>query len=260
MLPLLFSIGPINFYSLALFLAVGFFLSTFFIWRRLRDLGINEEKVIDLIFIAAFAGLFFSRLLFVIQNISSLGLNLSHWLLISRYPGMSFWGGLGGIFLAVYWFSQRQNLNFWQLIDEFIYGLMPLLILVQIGSFFDGSGFGKPTTMPWGIYTVGSLLKRQPLPLFMTISFFVIWLFLLRVERHWRTWRWYKSKAQGLVALGFGFLAMVINFLIAFWRDNLLYFYWLEIILSLSLAILFLVIIYIRSGRRQFGEKKEKGS
>lgn len=260
MLPLLFSIGPINFYSLGLFLAIGFFLSAFFIWRRLRELGIDEEKVIDLIIIAALAGLFFGRIFFIIQNLSLLGFNLTRWLLIGQYPGFSFWGSIAGIFLAVYWFSRRQNLEFWQLADEFVYGIMPFLILSQIGAFFDGTGFGKSTIMPWGIYAAGSLLKRQPLPLIMALEFFVLWFFFLRIERYWRTWEWYKSKAYGLITLGFGFLVMLMNFIVAIWRDNLLYWYWLEISLSLILAGLLLGIIYLRSGRRPIGKTREKKS
>lgn len=260
MLPVLFSIGSVNFYSLGLLLAIGFFLATFFIWRRLKELGIEEERVIDLIIIAALFGLIFGRIFFIIQNISLLGIDPTHWLLIRRYPGLSFWGAMGGIFLAVYIFSRRQVLDFWQLADEFIYGMMPFLILSQIGAFFDGSGFGKPTTMPWGIYAAGSLLKRQPLPLIMAVGFFALWLFFLRIERYWRTWDWYKSKAHGLMALGFGFLAILINALVAFWRDSLLHWYWIEISLSLILASLLLSTIYLRSGRRSFGKTKEKTS
>ena len=260
MFPLLFSIGPINFYSLGLFLAIGFFLSSFFIWRRLRELGIDEEKVIDLVIMAALLGLIFARIFFVGQNISLLGFSLSHWLLIGRYPGLSFWGGMVGIFLALLWFSRRQSLNFWQLADEFSYGLMPLLILAQIGAFFDGSGFGRPTTAPWGVYITGSLLKCYPLPLVMSIGFFAIWIFLLRIERDWRTWRWYKSKAYGLVTLSFCLLGMLVNFLVAFWRDSLLYWYWLEISLSFILVGLFGGMIYLRSGRRSLGKGKKKES
>lgn len=260
MLPLLFSIGSINFYSLGLFLAIGFFLSAFFIWRRLKELGIDEEKVIDSIILAALVGLIFGRIFFIIQNLSLLDFNLARWLLISRYPGLSFWGTITGIFLAIYWSSRRQNLDFWQLADEFVYGIMPFLILSQIGAFFDGAGFGKPTMMPWGIYAAGSLLKRQPLPLVMAVGFFVLWLFFLRIERYWRTWEWYRSKAYGLITLGFGFSAMLMNSLVAIWRDNLLYWYWLEISLSLILACLFVVIIYFRSGRRPIGKTREEKS
>lgn len=260
MFPLLFSIGPVNFYSLGLLLAIGFFLAAFFIWRRLRDLGVDEEKVIDLILIATLFSLIFARIFFIIQNIPMLGFILTRWLLLNQYPGLSFWGGIGGIFLAVFWFSRRQNLNFWQLADEFIYGLLPLLTLAQIGAFFDGSGFGKPTTMPWGIYAVGSLLKRQPLPLIMAVFLFVIWIFLLRIERNWRTWRWYKSKAHGIVTLSFCLLVLLTNFLVAFWRDSTLYWYWLEICLSLILIGLSAGMIYLRSGRRLHGEGKKKKS
>lgn len=260
MLPLLFSIGPINFYTLAFFLAIGFFLSSFLVWRRLRDLGIEEEKSIDLILLASLIGLIFSRIFFIIQNFSLLGFKPDHWLLINHYPGLSFWGGVAGIFLTVFWFSQKNGLNFWQIIDECLYGLMPFFILVQVGAFFDGAGFGRPTTMPWGIYVVGSLVKRQPLPLVMAMAFLLLWLFLLRIERQWRTWNWYQSKAYGLTTLLFILMAMLANFLVAFWRESLLYWQWLEIGLSLFLVILSIIIIYLRSGRRTFGKTKEKKS
>jgi phosphatidylglycerol:prolipoprotein diacylglycerol transferase len=260
MLPLLFSIGPINFYTFAFFLAIGFFLSSFLIWRRLRDLGIDEEKIIDLILLASLVGLVFSRIFFIVQNLSLLGFKPDHWLLINQYPGFSFWGGMGGVLLTVFGFSRKENLDAWQVIDEFVYGLMPLLVLVQIGAFFDGSGFGKPTTMPWGIYVVGSLVKRQPLPLVMALAFLILWFFLIRIERHWRTWEWYQSKAYGLVTLLFVLIVMLINFLVAFWREGLLYWHWLEIGLSLIFAILTIIMIYLRSERRTFGKTKEKKS
>ncbi|OGV89958.1 hypothetical protein A2Z41_02920 [Microgenomates group bacterium RBG_19FT_COMBO_39_10] len=258
MLPLLFSIGPINFYTFALFLAIGFFLSSFLIWRRLRDLGVDEEKTIDLILLVALFGLVFARTFFIIQNLSLLGFKPEHWLLIGKYPGLSFWGSVSGILLTLFWFSRKEGLNFWQIVDEFTYGLMPFFILIQIGAFFDGSGFGKPTTMPWGIYIVGSLVKRQPLPLLMAIVFVVLWLFLIKIERQWRAWEWYRSKACGLIALLFVFVMMLVNFLIAFWRGGLLYWHWLEIILSLTFVGLSAIVIYLRSGRRTFGKIKEK--
>lgn len=258
MQPLLFSIGSINFYTLGLLLAIGFFLSSFFIWRRLKDLGIDEEKIIDLVIIAGLVGFLFSRIFFIIQNFPNFGFNPVHWLLIGRYPGLSFWGNIGGIFLAIFLFSRRQKLNFWQLADEFTYGLLPFFILAQVGTFFDGSGFGKPTTMPWGFYAAGSLLRRQPLPLMMAIGLFIIWIFLLRIERDWRTWRWYQSKSFGLVILTFFMLVMLVNLLVAFWRDSSLYWYWFEICLSAIIVVLSTGLIYYRSGRRTIGEKGKK--
>jgi phosphatidylglycerol:prolipoprotein diacylglycerol transferase len=47
MLPIIFSVGPATIYTYGFLLAIGVFLESFIIWRRLRDLGLKEEKVID---------------------------------------------------------------------------------------------------------------------------------------------------------------------------------------------------------------------
>ena len=249
MLPVLFSLGPINFYTLAFLLAIGFFLASFIIWRRLRELGLTEERVIDFILGMAFLGLLFSRLFFIIANFERFRFFLDRWILFYRYPGFSFGGGLLGIFLTWWWFVKKEKWDFWQIGDEITFGFLPFLILAQLGAFFDGSSLGKSTSMPWGVYFPGSLLRRQPVSLFMAILLLLIWFFLLRIERQWRFWDWYKSKASGFICLmGFG-LIFLANFLLAFWRDTKVYFYWLEIGLSF-LGVVIVSILFYGKARR----------
>ncbi|MGB9706843.1 MAG: prolipoprotein diacylglyceryl transferase family protein, partial [Microgenomates group bacterium] len=101
MLPVLFSLGPVTVYTFGFFLAVGFFLAAFIIWRRLRDLGFREEKIIDGIIFSAAWGILVSRLFFVFQNLNNFGLSPGRWVLIGRYPGFSFWGAVGGILFGL---------------------------------------------------------------------------------------------------------------------------------------------------------------
>ena len=48
MFPILFSIGPVTIYTFGFLLGTGFFLASFLIWRRLRELGQQEEKIIKI--------------------------------------------------------------------------------------------------------------------------------------------------------------------------------------------------------------------
>jgi len=258
MLPVLFSIGPITIYTFAFLGAIGFLLSTFIIWRRLKDLGLKEEKVLDLIMLMVFLGLILARIFFVVQNLADFGLFTWQWFLIGRYPGFSFWGGLLGLFWALVWFVKKEKWDFWRVSDEVVFGLLPFLLLSQLGVFFDGSAIGKPTKMPWGVYFPGDLLRRQPVSLLFTLGLLLIWLFLLKIERHWRIWEWYKSKSDGFISLVFLTFLGLINLVIAFWRDTKVYFYWVELIASGSLAIGALLLFYFRSGRGVFNEKKKK--
>jgi len=232
MLPVLFSLGPVTFYTFGFFLAVGFFLAAFIIWRRLKDLGFREEKIIDGIIVLAVCGFLVSRLFFIFQNWEDFGVFFARWFLFSRYPGFSFWGGITGVFLGLFWFSRRQKWDFWRVADEVTFGILPFFVLVQLGAFFDGANSGKPTNMPWGVFFPGSLLRQHPISLFMAIFLFLIWFFLLRIERQWRTWTWYKSQAPGFITLTSLGLMFFTNFLLAFLKETKLYFYWLEIILS----------------------------
>lgn len=243
MLPILLTFGPVTIYSFSFLLGVGFFLGAFIAWRRLRDLGLNEEKVLDAIILGSISGLIFSKLIFALEN----------------YPqrGFSFWGGVGGFLLIFFWFSKIQKWDFWQIADELTFALLPFAVLSQIGAFLDGSTPGKPTVMPWGIYFPGTLVRSQPISLFMAVALFIVWIFLLRIERYWRTWDWYKSKASGFVFLVFLGGAFLASFLLDFWSLTKIYWLWLKITLSLiGIATVGLIFFY-RSGRRLYGKERQ---
>jgi hypothetical protein len=112
--------------------------------------------------------------------------------------------------------------------------------------------------MPWGLYFPGTLVRSQPVSLFAAIGFFIIWLYFLKVERDWRSWAWYKSKAPGLIflfllALGVG-LTLFIDFL------TVSEVYWLGLKTAASVFLLLAIgaVIFDRSGNRGIWSKKIK--
>lgn len=261
MLPIIFSVGPLTIYTFGFLLAIGVFLETFISWRRLRDLGFKEEKIIDFLIFGLLLGLVFSRLIFIIENWQSFGFQLERWFLFVNFPGFSVFGWVLGFFLALWRFAKKEKWNFWQVADEVSFGILPFLILLQVGSFLDGSGFGRVTSMPWGVYFSGILLKRHPLSLFSAIFLFAIWFFLLKIERHWRVWEWYKSKESGFIFLLFSGLVLLTNLPLAFIKESEIYFYWIEILLNLLGFLGVLSFFYIRSGRsfkKAYGKEKKE--
>jgi phosphatidylglycerol---prolipoprotein diacylglyceryl transferase len=260
MLPIIFSTGPVTIYSFGFLLAIGVFIKSFVIWRRLRDLGFKEEKILDFLILSLLLGFVTSRLIFILGNWQSFSFYFSRWFLFVRFPGFASSGWLLGFLLALWRFTRKEKWNFWRVADEITFGFLPFLILLQVGSFLDGSGFGRLTSLPWGIYFPGILLKRHPISLFFAISLLIVWVFLLKIERDWRTWRWYKSKESGFIFLVALFSIFLINFPLAFIKDNKIYFYWAEIILTLIGLIIIGSFFYLRSGRsfKKIYVKKEK--
>jgi prolipoprotein diacylglyceryltransferase len=235
MLPVLLTIGPVTVYSFSLALGIGFFLGVFIAWRRLRDLGLDEEKILDAVILGSLSGLVFSRLIFAAEF----------------YPqgGFSFWGGLAGFLLVFFLFAKTQKWDFWQITDELTFAILPFAVLGQIGALLDGSTPGKPTVMPWGIYFPGSLIRSQPISLVMALAFFAVWIFLLRIERYWRTWDWYKSKAPGFIFLTFLGLGLTTTLVVDFWSLTKIYWFWFKVIFGLVSIIMVGLIFLYRSGR-----------
>lgn len=221
-------------------------------------MGLKEEKVIDFILLLGISGLFFSRITYIFSNLEKFGTRFDYWLLLGRYPGFSFWGGLLGMFLVIKLFCRSEKWDFWRVADEVVFGLLPLFVLSQIGCFLDGCSVGKPTSSFLGVYSPGHLLKRQPVSLFFGVVLFLIWFFLLWVERQWRMWKWYKKDA-GFIFLSFCALIFISNLGIAFFRDSALYFEELEIGLSALGFVFTAVYLFLQSPKVSFKKKGKNG-
>jgi len=248
MLPILFSIGPITIYTFGFLLAVGFFLAGFLCWRRLRDLGFDEEKIIDFLLTLSFSAFVFARIGFILTHPTNFSFSPARWLLFGRFPGLSFCGAVLGGILALAWFCRKSRWDLWRVADEVTFGFLPLAVLIQLGCFFDSCSLGIPTSMPWGMFFPGDLIRRQPVSLFGTLLFFLIWIFLLRIERQWRTWDWYKSRAEGFITLSFLELTLLTSFLLAFLEEGRLYYLWFKRLSTLLGFFLVLIVFYRRSG------------
>jgi len=159
-------------------LALGFLLGIFLVWRLCRAWDLDEEKILDITLLTLLGGLLGARVYFAIENLQvfSLPLNL---ILINKAPGLSFWGGILGGWLTLYFLARRKRLNFWQLADIAVVGLLGGLIMSDIGCFLGGCDVGSPSKAFFAVTMVGSIGKRWPIQimeaLFLTVSLTNVW-------------------------------------------------------------------------------------
>ena len=66
--------------------------------------------------------------------------------------GMSYHGGLIGVFLASILFCQKYRINFWQLADLLCPAIPLGYTFGRLGNFINGELYGRITTVPWGMY------------------------------------------------------------------------------------------------------------
>jgi phosphatidylglycerol:prolipoprotein diacylglycerol transferase len=97
--------------------------------------------------------------------------------------GMSFHGGMLGVFVAMAWFAKKQNCTLWQLTD-LIAPIAPIgLGAGRLGNFINSELWGRPTDVPWAmIFPNGGDVARHPSQLYEAflegfVLFVIVWIY-----------------------------------------------------------------------------------
>ena len=187
-------------------------------WVLLRHRGsqsrweFSKEQVSDLIFYAMLGIIIGGRLGSVIFY--NLAYYLQHPIEIFyiNHGGMSFHGGLIGVILAVWFFSQKIDKPFF-MVTDFIAPVVPIgLGCGRIGNFINGELWGAPSSLPWAMIfpaPAAGGIARHPSQLYEAfleglVLFIILW--------------WFSKSARpvksisGLFLLGYGIFRFTIEF------------------------------------------------
>lgn len=100
--------------------------------------------------------------------------------------GMSFHGGMLGVFLASAWFARKTRRTFFQITD-FIAPIIPVgLFFGRIGNFINGELVGRVTDVPWGmVYPHVGPQLRHPSEIYEAtfeglVLFVILWVYAAR--------------------------------------------------------------------------------
>lgn len=129
--------------------------------------------------------------------------------------GMSFHGGLIGIFCAVALYAYRSRTNILDTADFIAPLAPPGLFAGRIGNFINGELYGRPSTMPWAMVfndPASGSIARHPSQLYEAllegiVLFAVLWSFSS------------KRKPKGAVAGLFLVLYGLFRFFVEFFRE-----------------------------------------
>ena len=133
--------------------------------------------------------------------------------------GMSFHGGLIGVFLAMVWVSWRGGLNFLRVADYVTVGVPMGMLLGRIANFINGELWGKVAESPvaWAMIFPGSAgpLPRHPSQLYEALLEGLL-LLLVMLYLFWRTRaRWRPGLLAGIFTAGIG----ISRFIVEFYRE-----------------------------------------
>ena len=246
--PIAFSIGPLKIHWYGVMYLVGFgsawFLAT--IRANKANSGWTKNEVADLIFYAALGVVLGGRIGYMLfYNFSNLLHNPLSLFKVWE-GGMSFHGGMLGVFLAMLIFAKRFHKRFFDVTD-FIAPFVPLGLAVgRLGNFINGELWGRVTNLPWGmLYPDAGSFPRHPSQLYECLGeglllFLILWVYSSKPRP--------RMAVSGLFLVAYG----VIRFSLEFFRQpdlqlGFVAWGWLTMgqLLSLPMIVVGLVLFYI---------------
>jgi phosphatidylglycerol---prolipoprotein diacylglyceryl transferase len=186
MFEVLFQYGPFTFRTINLFVTLGFLSTLLVALRYIESKKMNSYFLANHFIFLLFAPLFAGRLFHVIENVSYYQNNIFHILFLWDLQLSSF-GAFYGLFTGLYFLTRHAGENFWIWLDTFTVSGMTGLIFIHIGHFFNGTHYGKPTDLPWGIafdtLNIPFLNPIHPTQLYSSLLAFFVFLFAMKYNR-----------------------------------------------------------------------------
>lgn len=210
--PVLIAIGPLKIHWYGLMYLIGF--AAVWVLGRKRAgqpwSPIKPEAIEDLVTYGALGVILGGRVGYILfYNFSAFVSDPSILFKIWQ-GGMSFHGGMLGVFIAMWIFGKKQNCTMLQLTD-IIAPLCPIgLGAGRIGNFINSELWGRPTDAPWGmVFPNGGSLPRHPSQLYEAfleglVLFIIMWAYTSKPRP--------TMAATGLVLLCYGCFRFFVEF------------------------------------------------
>lgn len=149
----------------------------FIFWKSAVKEDYDPEEAIDIAAASLFGGLVGARLVWVMMHFNDFGTNFVKWVLVNRFSGLDFWGGVFGALIIGGLVANRKK---WKLLKTLDIAGAPLLfgaIWVWLGHFFNGSAYGIPTNWGIGVLAPGLVGTRHPVQLYVVVMIILAALF-----------------------------------------------------------------------------------
>ncbi|MFI3188949.1 prolipoprotein diacylglyceryl transferase [Crenothrix sp. D3] len=210
--PVLIALGPVKIHWYGIMYLIGFAAVWFLGQRRAAQPWsvIKPEAIEDLVTYGAVGVILGGRLGYILFY--NFGAFIDNPLLLFKIwqGGMSFHGGMLGVFVAMWLFAKKQNCTMLQLTD-IIAPLAPIgLGAGRIGNFINSELWGRPSDVPWAmVFPNGGVLARHPSQLYEAflegfVLFVVLWIYTSKPRP--------TMAATGLAVLLYGCFRFFIEF------------------------------------------------
>lgn len=215
--PVLANIGPLQIRWYGLMYVIAFvylyFMISFLVKRK--KLKLTHQDVELFVILETLALVIGARIFEVlvynpVHYISSPTAILAFW-----KGGLSFHGGLIGMFIVGYIFCKKKKINILQMTDIVVIPVGIALMLGRIGNFINGELYGRITDLPWCFKFKGVEGCRHPSQLYEAAKNIVIFITMWTIKD--------KKQPHGFFFALFLIMYGTLRFLIEFVREPELY-------------------------------------
>lgn len=153
-----FYIGPLKIYYYGIAIMIGVLAAIWVSSSEAKRRGHNPDHIWDMLPPLLIFGIVGARLWHVLTPSRSMGAGLDYYLANPlqifniRMGGLGIPGAIIGGTLALYMYTRRKGLNFFEWADIIVPGLALAQSIGRWGNFFNQELYGPPTTLPWAIY------------------------------------------------------------------------------------------------------------
>jgi phosphatidylglycerol:prolipoprotein diacylglycerol transferase len=210
--PVALHLGPLKVHWYGLMYLIGFAVVWWLgrIRARQPDSGWDPEQMGDLVFYGALGAVLGGRLGYILFY--NFPFFMADPLSIFKVwqGGMSFHGGMVGVFVAMWLYGRKFNKGFFEITD-FIAPLVPIgLGAGRIGNFINSELWGRITDVPWAmVFPNGGPLPRHPSQLYQAflegiVLFIILWLYSSKPRP--------KMAVSGLFLVFYGLFRFAVEF------------------------------------------------
>lgn len=187
MFPELFRIGGLAIHTYGLMIAIGIILALVVVKKECQRLGVNGDKVVDILFWGIWAGIIGSRVFYILYFPEEFKNNFIEVFKIWK-GGLVFHGGLIAAVPVVIYLFKKNNIPVTKTLDAVGLGIPLAHFFGRLGCFFAGCCYGEICYFPWAIrFTHPLTIAPKNLPLhptqlyeaFLNLLLFIV-LFSLR--------------------------------------------------------------------------------
>lgn len=234
---------------------LAFLTTGYFFWRKGREEHYPEDEIFDVYLISVFWGVLASRLGFIIIHFEHFSLQPLKWIDIFSTPGFIPFFGLIAAATVIYRQAKKKKWDAFEVLDFAAIAVAFGSAIVWLGGFFDGSSFGNPTTLPWGVTFPSVFDRRHPTEIYGFIIYLFVFAYLFWVEGRYRTFGWYRDKRHSaqsgflfsVFAILYGIFGIIFAMLMP--PTFVIQGYSFDILIRCAVLIYGAILLYTLSGR-----------